>query len=501
MPEATGDDLNIERLILAFLAEVDEPLKAREIAELLNIGSLSDISRAKINSLLYGTRLSSRVQQDASHRWSLRRIDVDVSEHAPFRDEEADAKNHVVATDNPQATPALQPAQPHVDQTHEAAPADAVLVQPVLFDDYPVAGLPEDLPNEHRLLIDLLSSMLDVPLSFEQRQFGTVERAMTQLPWDVECSIIKALDSGRPGELTVKPRWTVATQEFKDEKEGTYAEPGDFDAIRWEFKPGSSLGIPLQDTAKQHPGFGHAPNTQCLELKDFYAQYPVLFEKGINGYDTHFAERQFLETVYYPAFGWRGLSLIKPQVPFTDLNKRQRYCDFVIEGADKFAIEMEGAGFHAFGKAPTAQHNDDTIRQNALEKQGYRVIRLTKDNMDEEPGAMIDYLRERLRQDSILSEHLGGEPEYVDFAQDDYRALALFLTCMYVIPTNFRQLQLLLLHRLAVGAINSPDGCLRIHDSHPVGALLPLALQDLLNLICRVEQLYGSHLGSRLAMR
>jgi ATP-dependent DNA helicase RecQ len=172
----------------------------------------------------------------------------------------------------------------------------------------------------------------------------------------------------------------------------------------------------------------------------------------------------------------------------------------VVEGGKKkFAIEIEGADFHAPGRIAKEKHEDDTIRQGDLTRAGYIVERIAAQQIFDESrvltGGLKDRLRDLLFQDEPLKASLAEGGEGSDVAEGDKPALEAGLLHLYHIPKYFRPLQLALFYRLVSDRERLRDEPVVLFDKAPVGPLLPIALHELLTLVHQTETPYGIELG------
>jgi superfamily II DNA or RNA helicase len=132
------------------------------------------------------------------------------------------------------------------------------------------------------------------------------------------------------------------------------------------------------------------------------------------------AEQLFVE-ILTEALGLIGVQSLQFQVPFLDLDKRQRFIDFALQSPlDRYAFEIDGEYFHRpDSPAVTGEEFRDGLqRQNALVWQGWRVYRWTDTQLSLEKDRVIDQLRlflERelssgvLEKSSVLPQQEGAE--------------------------------------------------------------------------------------------
>jgi hypothetical protein len=100
--------------------------------------------------------------------------------------------------------------------------------------------------------------------------------------------------------------------------------------------------------------------------------------------DGHgFAERLFLEQVWWPAFG--NFQYLHPEYEINDFRDGSRFLDFaLLRSSVCLAIEIDGYGPH-LQKISRSQFSDQWIRQNHLIIDGWRVLRFSFDDVKERP--------------------------------------------------------------------------------------------------------------------
>ncbi|GEM_PF-6936853 len=132
-----------------------------------------------------------------------------------------------------------------------------------------------------------------------------------------------------------------------------------------------------------------------MELNDFLARH----SSGMNE-----AERLFVQAVFHPVLGERGLDFLKPQSPFTDSQEKHRRIDFAVEtDFRKYAIEIDGYTYHAEGQVTREKFSDDLLRENDLKIAGWFVLRFAYDALVQNPEACMDQLRRAIAPDDTLN--------------------------------------------------------------------------------------------------
>lgn len=96
-----------------------------------------------------------------------------------------------------------------------------------------------------------------------------------------------------------------------------------------------------------------------------------------------YGEKLFLENVWWPAVG--SFDDLHPEFEVNDYLDGKRYLDFaVIRGGVRMAIEIDGFGPHA-AKLDRKQFATGLMRQNHLVMDGWKVIRLSVDDLESRP--------------------------------------------------------------------------------------------------------------------
>jgi hypothetical protein len=95
------------------------------------------------------------------------------------------------------------------------------------------------------------------------------------------------------------------------------------------------------------------------------------------------AEKMFLQSVWFPAFGhFDGLA---PEYEVRDFKDGSRFVDFAyIAGNLRLAVEIDGFGPH-WRDADRWQFADHLMRQNHLMIDGWKVLRFSYDDISEKP--------------------------------------------------------------------------------------------------------------------
>ena len=197
----------------------------------------------------------------------------------------------------------------------------------------------------------------------------------------------------------------------------------DFERAQRQQTLPDNLIEPVQTTAqranvffRRHAYFQNALGTQA-EIKEA----------------DNFLEIQFIRKVLAPLLSFAGLQVVKPQ---RSIGPYQ--VDFAVEGASKFAIEVDG-----FAKFKERRDLDDFIkRQNYITSQGWRVIRFTFSQIMENTAVTLKALHTLLKEDAELRGFLtvqwhtgalrnfftrSAGPQVMDVVNDFYRVQDWFV--------------------------------------------------------------------------
>lgn len=128
-----------------------------------------------------------------------------------------------------------------------------------------------------------------------------------------------------------------------------------------------------------------------MTLSDYYQRHPRLIKDK-----TAYLEKEFLENVFYPEYGSRGLSYLEYQEKVYDgHNRRNYYIDFAIHiDGKKYAIEIDGYNYH--GKMSAKDFDRQEERTNEITRQGYELIRFSFNKIKNKPMEARRELRRRI---------------------------------------------------------------------------------------------------------
>jgi len=117
------------------------------------------------------------------------------------------------------------------------------------------------------------------------------------------------------------------------------------------------------------------------------------------------AERLFLETVWWPAFG--NLRHLHPEYEIVDYDGRPRYLDFAyIRGSLRLAVEVDGYGPHV-SRIDRHEFIRQLRRQNHLVIDGWAVLRFSFDEVLDHARACQQVLQQFMGRWSDDGAHAG----------------------------------------------------------------------------------------------
>jgi ATP-dependent DNA helicase RecQ len=218
-------------------------------------------------------------------------------------------------------------------------------------------------------------------------------------------------------------------------------------------------------------------------VEEYFRAHNLLPPRDPKERDEHFAERIFVEEAFLPVFGLEGLSYLRPQVEFVDSNKRTRRVDFVLEGSQRYAIEIEGKTYHAREHIGAAKFDDEKQRQRDLGAE-YRYLPFSFGDIRQ--GRAQAVLNELSFDDPVLHQLFKAHQEIGGVSGPSTLARLQRLFCS--LPRRFHLYQKAVL-ALLEGAQGQDR--LTLVDYEPTTPALALALFDTLALVERVAELYG----------
>lgn len=191
--------------------------------------------------------------------------------------------------------------------------------------------------------------------------------------------------------------------------------------------------------------------------------------------DEHWAEREFVQRVFIPLCGLEGLRYLKPQVPFRDSRRIERRIDFVLDGAKRYALEVEGKTYHD----DPDRFDGEKARQRELVKAGFHYFPVSWNDIESDVAEPV--LRSLLEKDALLQTLL--EPA----ATGDLLALAGLLAAL---PQQYPTAQLAAIALLTHAVDRGLPRLTVVEIDYPL-PIITLALIDTLGLIERVADFYG----------
>lgn len=137
-----------------------------------------------------------------------------------------------------------------------------------------------------------------------------------------------------------------------------------------------------------------------MTLSEFFKSYPHLESQ------KSFLEKKFITDVFYPDYGDRGLDFLSSQAKiYNDSTGEKYFIDFVLNTpTTKYAIETDGLYYHASGAVSGDYYDKLQRKQNEMQNQGFRIIRLTSNNIMNSPKEARYELRRAFIADKLLNE-------------------------------------------------------------------------------------------------
>jgi len=118
-----------------------------------------------------------------------------------------------------------------------------------------------------------------------------------------------------------------------------------------------------------------------------------------------YLEKFFVENIFFKDYGEIGLDLLSPEVDFDreDGSGKKWRVDFILQTKkNKFAIECDGFNYHAPGMVDKDRFNELEAKETYLSQLGYRLIKLSKDQIVDDPQEAIYYFRRAINLDKEL---------------------------------------------------------------------------------------------------
>lgn len=133
-----------------------------------------------------------------------------------------------------------------------------------------------------------------------------------------------------------------------------------------------------------------------IHLKERKGESKRRLEQG-HGY----AEKLFLEKVWYPAF--QELDGLYPEYEVADFRDGTRYLDFAYTKAGlQLVIEIDGFRSHS-AEITRWQFSDSLMRQNHLILDGWKILRFSYDDINEKPRMCQQVLQQFMGRSLIGS--------------------------------------------------------------------------------------------------
>lgn len=290
----------------------------------------------------------------------------------------------------------------------------------------------------------------------------TKQELLGALPLPVRSAILCTAQEFAPSAISVE--WS------KQESETSSLFPHKY--INWEIEDEH-----LEKLVNTPAPFSYLPKVQFSSIDAFF-QHHKLFKLQEDGTDEHFAERRFVEEVFVPVVGLNALTFLCPQEKFSHSNGVERRIDFVIEGATKYAIEIEGYTYHG----QSQQFDGEKERQRELVEAGYSYF----------PFSYTDIVSGKARCN--LEELVKDDPQLAakcDSANTSQVTLVenTLLILLKWFPEKYQTYQKIVLWQLWQATISGKK-VLRFAEPTPHLPIFAIALLDTLSVLEHTFKLY-----------
>jgi superfamily II DNA or RNA helicase len=96
-----------------------------------------------------------------------------------------------------------------------------------------------------------------------------------------------------------------------------------------------------------------------MKLEEYFIKFPKA--------KSTYSNRKFLEEIFYPLYGERGLDKLLNEEFFIDEENNRRFIDFVVKSDyTEYAIEIDDHGTHAPTAIPREAYSKDLVKKNSL---------------------------------------------------------------------------------------------------------------------------------------
>lgn len=221
---------------------------------------------------------------------------------------------------------------------------------------------------------------------------------------------------------------------------------------------------------------------------DTYLRKCHLYQSPTDSDDEHFAEREFVKRVFAPVLGQTGLRNLTAQEEFIDDNGKGRRIDFVLSGHQRYAIEIEGATYHAQPNLTDRDFEDEKRRQRSLFARGYAYCPFSYSEIMS--GAARDAFARLCMADRKLAPLVVGAASQASSAVTSAEALTRKL--LVWAPERFTQVQRALVPFLARWVAEERKEVVVLNHEAEVG-VLNLALSELITCAAFTCQLFDLH--------
>ena len=220
------------------------------------------------------------------------------------------------------------------------------------------------------------------------------------------------------------------------------------------------------------------PSVRFSSPEAFFRSHK-LYNLTQDGTDEHYAERRFVQEVFVPVLGLDALSSLRPQEKFHVHDGTERRIDFVLEGAKKYALEVEGWNWHGHRK----QFDGDKQRQRELIEAGYAYYPFSY--TDIVSGKASIALERLIENDQQL------KAKRLNIASDSAQAVAPTLHLLLnSFPERYQSYQKLALWQIWQAASTGKE-VLQLAELNFCLPIFAIALCDVLSVLEQAAILYG----------
>lgn len=332
---------------------------------------------------------------------------------------------------------------------------------------------------------DVLARLIDAPVTkwtdVELSAGQAAEGRFKQLPWALEYAVISWMHQENSALFKSTPtdRFELTRPSFADAADDLANAPSYYPAGP-TFLIDYSLGDEYVQEAERIRAL--SPGAIGFDLLEQWISERGLNTPSEDEGDVHFAERAFLKNVLIPAFGPRVLSRVMPQA---SVPGRNYLTDFEIRTpSGPVVIEVDSREYHDPVVIGPEKFENELRRQNEVQSSGRRILRYPARRILQDPGSVINEIRENVRSLIGADRSLFETDEDLGQGPTNWSVVALAESyCEW-----FRPLQLGLLL-----AISQSLGQEKFHifDQYSPPGLLEFVARDLSYLAGRLASMYS----------